>query len=73
MTVRIIIVAGLTALGGCRRVEPAGRAEARTEARLDSAQLRLCAAPPDTSARGSGGCVLRDQGRVTVPMKAPRR
>ena len=75
MMVRVLVLAYAINLAGCRRTEPAAQAPAaaRSGARLDSSLASLCASPPDTSARGTGGCVLRDQGRVIGPRKAPPR
>lgn len=73
MIIRLTVLVLAILPSGCRRAEPAGQPPAMTrrEPRLDSALARLCVSPPDTSAKGSGGCVLRDQRPVLV--KPPPR
>jgi hypothetical protein len=45
--------------------------ESVSTARLDTSLAKLCASPPDTTAAGAHGCVLRDQGRVLGPRPRP--
>ena len=75
MTARALILAAAIGLAGCSRAAPIAQAsvDTRNEAKLDSALARLCVSPPDTSVRGTGGCVLRDQSPVIGPRKAPPR
>jgi hypothetical protein len=67
-----LLLALLGLAAGCRPVAgSASLSDARRIAMRDTAFLKLCAAPPDTSAASSGGCVLKDQGRDVGPRRIP--
>jgi hypothetical protein len=45
--------------------------DARRLTLRDTTFLKLCAAPPDTSAGSTGGCELKDQSRTVGPRRIP--
>ena len=67
--VRVVMIVCALVLSSCRSAEPerATPTPVRSTAKLDSQQLSLCVAPPDST----GACVLRDQGRPAPVRKSP--
>jgi hypothetical protein len=69
MHVRVVMIVCAFVMCGCRSAKPERETPApvRSTAKLDSQQLSLCVAPPDST----GACVLRDQGRPAPVRKQP--
>jgi hypothetical protein len=75
MRAPITFLVAAVALSACHRAPaPPNRVvPSRVGSTSDTAFLRLCASPPETTSTGSVGCVMRDQSRRLPVKKDPKR